>query len=290
MFLLLRLSLVLAGMLGIVYLAALLFLYLRQTRLIFLPSAQIEATPAEVGLVYQEVSLPVRHDFTQKLHGWWIPATGQEVGVLLYLHGNGLNISANVAHAHRFHKLGLSVLLMDYRGYGKSVGGFPTEAKVYEDAQLMWNYLTQTRKIPADRIFIYGHSLGGAIAIDLAVHHPNAPGVIVDGSFTSMADMARLNPLFSRFPINFVLTQRFNSIRKVRALQMPVLFIHGTADDRVPSFMSQALYVAAPEPKFLYLVPQAGHNDVAEVAGDEYLQTTQQFIRQAIASQVSPRP
>ncbi|MGB3266929.1 MAG: alpha/beta fold hydrolase, partial [Microcoleus sp.] len=200
-------------------------------------------------------------------------------GVVLYLHGNGSNVGANVEHAHRFHRLGLSVFLIDYRGYGKSQGDFPSEYRVYEDAEFAWDYLVKQRGIHPNQIYIYGHSLGGAIAIDLAVRHPEAAGLIVEGSFTSVRAMVDFQKgLFWMFPIDFLLTQRFDSLSKVDRLQMPVLFIHGTADTVVPSQMSKKLFDAAPEPKQLYMVPDGGHNNVAEIGGAEYLQRFRQFL------------
>ncbi|WP_180274553.1 alpha/beta hydrolase, partial [Tychonema bourrellyi] len=202
-------------------------------------------------------------------------------GVILYLHGNGLNVGANVEHANRFHRLGLSVFLIDYRGYGKSQGEFPTESQVYEDAQLAWDYLVKQRGINPKQIYIYGHSLGGAIAIDLAVRHPEAAGLIVEGSFTSARAMVDFQSgVYRMFPIDLLLTQRFDSIAKVDRLQMPVLFIHGTADTIVPVEMSKKLFDSAPEPKQLYIVPDAGHNNLAEFAGGEYLQRISQFVKQ----------
>jgi uncharacterized protein len=284
----LKLLLILVGSAIVVYVAVCLFLFLQQTRLIFFPSARIEMTPAAFNLPYEEVWLSVGTDKAAgQINGWWIPATrtervNQRSLTLLYLHGNGVNIGANVAQANYFHQLEFSVLLVDYRGYGRSQGAFPGEAQVYQDAQTAWNYLVQDRKISPDQIFIYGHSLGGAIAIDLAIRHPNAAGLIVQSTFTSMRDMVDRTTPFRLFP-DFLLTQRFASIQKVPDLRMPVLFIHGKADAQVPFDMSVALYAAAPEPKRLYLVPGAGHNDVTSTAGAEYLQVVQRFVQQAQA-------
>src|SRR6476469_492368 len=200
-------------------------------------------------------------------------------GVVLYLHGNDSNVGANVDHAYRFHRLGVSVFVIDYRGYGKSQGDFPSESQVYEDAQLAWDYLVKQRGINPNQIYIYGHSLGGAIAIDLAVRHPEAAGLIVEGSFTSTRAMVNFQKgLFWMFPIDLLLTQRFDSLSKVDRLQMPVLFIHGTADNVVPVEMSKKMFEAAPEPKQLYIVPDGGHTNVAQIGGAEYLQILSQFL------------
>lgn len=262
------------------YLSICIFLFLQQNRFIFFPSPVIEKTPEFFRLSYEEVWLPVpaKSGKVERIHGWWIGSNQPNAKVLLYLHGNGINIGANIAHAYRLHQMGFSILLIDYRGYGRSEGVFPGESRVYEDAETAWNYLVYQRQIPPSQIFIYGHSLGGAVAIDLAVKHPNAAGLIVECSFTSIQNVIAYRNNFWMFPVNLILTQRFDSIKKVPNLKMPVLFIHGTADVIVPAFMSQALYAAAPEPKKLVLVPDAGHNNVAEVDPSRYTQAVQALV------------
>lgn len=265
------------GLVAIAYSSICLFLYAWQTRMIFFPSAQITATPADFGTPFQDVWFPVATSKgTVQLHGWWLPGQGEQT--VLYLHGNGFNVGANAAHASRFNQMGFSVLVFDYRGYGLSEGGFPTEAKVYQDAQAAMNYLVQQRHIDPEDLLIYGHSLGGAIAIELASHHPEVAGLIVESSFTSMRDMVDHAKNLNLFPIDWILTQQFASIDKVSSLSMPVLFIHGLADDKVPPTMSEELYTATPDPKRIWLVPGATHNDVAELTGSEYFQTVQQFV------------
>lgn len=270
------------GALLILYLGLCLFLRYWQSRLIFFPPTEIASSPAEKNLAYKEVWLPVS---TGKIHGWWIPSSQADAPALLYFHGNGSNIGDLINRASRFHELGLSVLLIDYRGYGKSSGPFPNESLVYEDAQAAWTYLTQTRQLPPEKIFLYGHSLGGAVAIELARQHPQLAGIIVEGSFTSIGAVAKEVSLYRLFPIDWILTQKFDSINKIPDLKMPKLFIHGTADEVVPSKMSQELYAAASQPKQILLVPEAGHNDVAKLGGVEYLQAIAQFIERASQSE-----
>ncbi len=232
---------------------------------------------------YQDVYLPVStaSGKTSYIHGWWIPST-PEAPVWLFLHGNGSTIGDEVKRPFWFHQLGYSTFMIDYRGYGRSPGKFPTESSVYEDVEAAWNYLTQEQKIPPEKIFVYGHSLGGAIAINLALRHPEIAGLAVEGTFTSMRIM--VNHLYSQFlifPVDLILNQRFDSLSKVRSLQMPVLFIHGTADRLIPAHMSQTLFDAAPEPKQLLLVPEAGHHNVGELGGEQYFQAIRLVVEQA---------
>lgn len=278
--LLFRLFIWLGVVVAIAYLAVCIFLFLQQSRFIFFPAKVIETTPEFFHLAYEDVWLPVnaKSGKVARIHGWWIGASQLNAKVLLYLHGNAINIGANVAHAHRFHQLGFSVLMIDYRGYGRSEGGFPTESQVYQDAATAWDYLVYQRQIPPSQILIYGHSLGGAVAIDLALKHPDAAGLIVESSFTSIRKVVAYRNNFWMFPVDSILTQRFDSIGKVSNLKIPVLFIHGTADVIVPAFMSQDLYAAAPEPKKLVLVPGAAHNNVAEVAASVYLEAVRSFV------------
>ena len=295
---LLKTGLAIAGLILAAYLVLCAYLLFRQNRLIFFPSPLLEVTPAELGIAYEEVWLPVNGGFStavevggDRIHGWWMPAQSRAASsnkVLLYLHGNGGNIGDNLVHAGRFHQLGFSVLLIDYRGYGLSQGSFPTEQSVYEDAETAWRYLTQVRGVAPEQIYLYGHSLGGAIAIELASRHPDAAGLIVQGSFTSMHAMASWLGQYRLIPVQLLLRHRFDSIDKVNSLQMPVLFIHGIDDTEVPASMSQQLYETAPDPKQLWLVPQANHNDVATVTGLEYLHRIQQFVALVQAHQPAP--
>lgn len=237
-------------------------LFFTQPYLIFKPTRAFQKTPEFYNIKYQNVYLPVPGSSSNEvIHGWWIPSQRRNLGTLLYLHGNSLNIGSNITQAYRFHQMGFSVFLIDYRGYGKSKGNFPSESQVYQDAQIAWNYLVKQKQIPANQILIYGHSLGGAVAIDLAVKHPEAAGLIVKNSFTSMQKMAGINPYFRIFPVSLILRHRFDSLTKVKSLRMPVLFVHGTADTMIPNTMSKTLYAAAPEPKQLLLVPGAKHNN-----------------------------
>lgn len=267
---------------GIAYLGICIFLLVRQRWFIFFPSPVIEKTPGDLNLPYQDVRLPVISKLgkTEKIHGWWIKSSQQNAPVVLYLHGNGINIGANINHSKIFYELGFSVLLIDYRGYGWSHGNFPSEKSVYEDAMTAWKFLVKTQNILPENIIIYGHSLGGAIAIDLAIKQPKAAGVIVESSFTSILEMVAIQKRFSLFPVKLLLNQKFASIDKLPKLKIPILFIHGTADSSIPSFMSEKLYAVAPTAKNLILVPGADHNNIATTVGLEYLKWIKSFVNQ----------
>jgi fermentation-respiration switch protein FrsA (DUF1100 family) len=264
------------------YVLICLALWLGQGHLIFFPSKELTITPAHYRNAYEDVSLASTNG---ELTGWWLASHESGAKVLLYLHGNGGNLSDNAAQTARLNRLGLSVFIIDYRGYGRSSGKFPSETTVYEDAESAWKYLTEQKHFSPHDIIIYGHSLGGAVAIDLAAKHPEAAGLITESSFTSIRAMSTLDKHYLVFPIFLILNQRFDSIDKVDRLKMPVLFIHGSADEVVPTWMGQALYQAAPQPKRLLIVPGGHHMDSGEVGGKQYLDAVRDFI-QSISSPV----
>ena len=270
-----KFTLIILGLLISTYLGLCLLLRVKQTRLIFHPSPIIKSTPADYDLPYEEVWLTVS---TGKIHGWWISASKLEAPTILYFHGNGSNNGDVVNRALRFSQLGFSVLLIDYRGYGKSDRTFPDETLVYEDGEAAWQYLTQNKAIKPENLFIYGHSLGGAIGIEMATRHPEMGGLIVESSFTSMNAMADIMGYSRFFPLEFILTQKFDSINKISQIEVPILLIHGTEDEVVPSFMSQELYNVASSAKKLHWVAGAGHNDVPRVGGENYLKIVSHFV------------
>jgi pimeloyl-ACP methyl ester carboxylesterase len=256
------------------------YLWARQAHFIFRPKRIITSTPADYNLPFQDIYIHVDdgNDEIERIHAWWLPAESPGDRYLLYLHGSALNIGANITHARRFHQMGFSVLLVSYRGYGKSDGTFPSEAQVYSDARAAWSFMAEQKGIDPETIFIYGHSLGGAVAIQLAVDHPDAGGLIVEAAFTSIADMALQIPKYRIFPIELIVNQRFDSIDKVGQLQVPVLYIHGTDDKLVPYDMSRDLYKRTASAKQLKFIPGGGHNNSAAVGGDEYLQAVENFV------------
>jgi uncharacterized protein len=276
-----------ARLAGLAYLSACLALFLGQERLVFEPKAGIQDTPAARKLAYKEVWVPVTTKPgapTEKMYGWWIPSQGKVMGTILYFHGQSDNISGNIDRAYQFTQLGFSVLLVDYRGYGKSEGSFPSEKQVYADASAIWDYAIDKLKIKPEETIIYGHSLGGAIAIDLAKQKPQAGGTIVQSSFSSMSEQLDRAWWSKLFPVPLLLTQKFDSLSKVKSLQMPVLYVHGTADRTIPPEMSRALYSATPAAaKKLILVANGDHsNSTPEYSTEHHLEAIVQFAQQSL--------
>lgn len=252
-------AIVLASALALFYFAAGAYLWLEQRDMIFEPAHGAERTPAMLGLAAQEHWIPVGGGAgAGLLHSWWIAGPAADAPTLLFLHGSDCNVGNELDHAARLRAIGFNVLLIDYRGFGQSTGGQPSESKVYEDAEAAWNFLNSEKRLRPAQVVLYGHSLGGAIAIDLATRHADAQALIVESTFTSMSEMAGLRH-YGIFPVDLVLNQRFNSIAKVGKLQLPVLFLHGTSDEIIPYRMSEQLFESVRAPKALQLIPGGDH-------------------------------
>ena len=221
-----------------------------------------------------EASLPVQAGKeTQHVNSWWWPAEDPKAPAVLYLHGARWNLTGQLFRIQQLHDFGFSVLAIDYRGFGKSDGDLPSEETVYEDARVAWQALMQRQPDPKRR-FIYGHSLGGAIAIDLASRldrsgAPQARGLIVESSFTTLADIAK-SFSYPWLPLQLILSQKFDAIDKIAQVGMPVLVVHGTDDRYVPSRFSEQLFEAAPGRKKLLLIEGGTHNNSMRVGQSAY--------------------
>ncbi|MEC5396875.1 alpha/beta hydrolase [Uliginosibacterium sp. H1] len=260
-----------------------------QRGLIYRPSAQLERTPDNAGLGYQDVWIdaPAAGSFNDgKVHGWWLPAREADAPALLFLHGNAGNLGYNLGIVERLATLGYSVLAIDYRGFGRSSPGVPDEPALYADAQAAWKELAKLAPRASRRV-IYGHSLGGAVAIDLASRVPDAGALIVESSFTSMADMAEVRG-YGWLPVSFILTQHFASRDKIARVSVPTLFIHGERDGMVPATMSRQLFELAKGPKELLIVPGARHANAGMVAGEQWRQAIQQVSTPSTLSAAVP--
>ncbi len=273
----------LTGTLFSSYFATCLYLYFYQRYIIFNPKESIETLPnaPRLQLPYQEVWISIGKS-SEHLNAWWIQAklrSPHQDKVILYFPGRSGNKGDNLFRTEGFHQIGFSVLTIDYRGYGNSGGNFPSEQQVYEDALAAWLYLTKKRRISPKNIYIYGESLGGAVAIDLAVKHPEAGGVIVQSSFTSMIAVAKKQANWlSLLPLQSIVTEKFDSLSKVSKLKIPVLFLHGKADKIVPYSMSQQLYKTAPQPKSILLISDKGHIAIYKAGKDSYLKAIDKLV------------
>jgi fermentation-respiration switch protein FrsA (DUF1100 family) len=266
----------LAG-LALIYVALGVTLYLFQGSMVFLanlPGRALEATPADIGLKYEDVQFDTADG--ERLHGWYLPAVNAR-GVLLFFHGNAGNISHRLESIMIFNRLGLDVLIVDYRGYGRSTGK-PTESGTYRDAQAAWNYLLVERQAPPGRIVIFGRSLGGAVGAWLAAGLPaeqTPAAVIIESSFTSGADMARR--LYPVYPARLLTRLKYPVVDYAARLKCPVLVVHSRNDEIIPFSMGQAIYAAAPQPKdFIEL--RGDHNAGFWISREEYTAGLAEFL------------
>jgi alpha-beta hydrolase superfamily lysophospholipase len=245
-----------------------------QASFIFLPSPVVETTPGDLGVKFEKVALPISGG---QVAGWWVPSEDPQAATLLYSHGNATNIGANAEGVVRFQKAGLNVFIYDYRGYGESTGGPPREKLAYEDAERAWTYLVAERRIAPATIVIYGHSLGGVVAIDLASRHADAGALITESTLTSIADLADGMRAGRLLPVRLILTERFDALSKIRAVHVPTLILQGQ-EDAAHLTMGQRLYEAANDPKQRAVIPGGGHNDSAEVNPTAYFAAFNGFL------------
>jgi uncharacterized protein len=202
----------------------------------------------------------------ERLHGWWIPSPRRPpLAQVLFLHGNGGNISHRLGTAKLLVEAGFDLLLFDYRGYGLSSGA-AREQGTYRDARAARVALLARAGLDPARIVYLGESLGGAVAAELALDQPPS-GLVLQSTFTSVRDMARIH-----YPVvpGFVVPNAYPTLDRIPRLRAPLLVIHGERDDIVPVSHGRALFEAAPDPKTLHVIRGAGHNDLVEVAGTGY--------------------
>jgi len=252
-----------------------------QDQLLFQPSSRLIATPDAAGMAYETVRLNT--DDGETLHGWWVPAgdvsretSGESpMRTLLFFHGNAGNISGRLQSVQQFHRLGLNVLIVDYRGYGESTGT-PSEQGLYRDAETCWRHLTEARGIAPDSIVVFGRSMGGGPATWLATkHRPGA--LILESVFTNVPDVGAHHYPF--LPVRAMATNQFDNEARVAEVDVPTLHIHSRGDRVVPFELGREVYEAAADPK-QFLEIEGGHNDGFLVSEDAYLQTIEDFLSQ----------
>jgi len=239
---------------------------------LFQPERGFYITPDRLGLAYEDMVFQAQ-DGTG-LHGWFIPGRGP--AAILFMHGVAGNISHRAENAAALHaNLGTHVFLFDYRGYGRS-SGEPSEEGTYLDAEAAFETLRKRPDVDPERIILFGHSLGGAVAIELAVRlGKRICGLIVESSFTTGREIAKF--LFPVAPRNAI-PEFYNSLDKIGRVEAPVLVTHAEQDSLLPLEMGQALYAAAREPKYFYLVPGADHPNIYQIGGRAYFEQLATFI------------
>ncbi len=239
--------------------------------MVFYPLEKIEVTPTEWELDYKQVNLKI--ETGDVISGWYIPHPEAEK-TILFFHGNGGNISHRGDSLYIFHKLKLNVLIIDYPGYGESEGQ-PSENGLYQSANAAWLYLIKDKKINPEKIIIFGRSLGGVVATDLA-SRVKAGGLILESTFSSARDFVDVTfPVFSYF---MYLRYSFNSLNKIKSVKMPLLSIHSPDDEVIPYKLGQKLFNAAPSEK-VFLQIKGGHNDGFMQSIRPYMQTLRIFIQ-----------
>lgn len=254
------------------YVVLVAFIYAMQAGMLYLPDMpgrELAATPGTIGLEYEDVSLETGDGVG--VHGWFVP--GSSLRVLLYFHGNAGNISHRLASIKDFHELGLSVLIIDYRGYGQS-GGKPTERGLYRDAAAAWQYLATDRGLSPDDIIVFGRSLGGSVASWLAVEK-NPAALIVDSAFTSVPDIGQ--ETYPWLPVRLLARFRHPTREYVANAACPVLVVHSRDDEIIPFHHGEAIFSVANEPK-TFLEIRGGHNDAHSTSAAAYRDGVHAFI------------
>jgi uncharacterized protein len=228
----------------------------------------------DVWIDYKSVH-PESRGEAVRLHGLWLPQTDPVAPVLLYLHGARWDVRASTPRMRRMHELGFAVLGIDYRGFGRSSEALPSETLAGEDARAAWSWLAEQHG--SKRRFVFGHSLGGAIAVQLAHEVSDEAGLIVEGTFTSIPDVFQ-SLRWGWVPITWMITQRFDAASRIAEVGSPVLVVHGSNDGMVPPHLGRALFDKAREPKRFVLVEGGAHHNTNYVGHEQYRQAVAELF------------
>lgn len=232
------------------------YLYFNQHKMVFFPSSDIVITPSDLNLNFEDHFLNVTD--SDSIHAWFLPNRNDSSSnrVLLFCHGNAGNMSHRMETAEFIIRQGYSIVMFDYRGYGRS-SGIPTEDNLHDDAQAVYDWLLNSKQVSAEDIIIFGRSLGGAVAVDLASRN-ECGGLIVESSFTSIEDMGRR--MFPYMPVKLLIRFDFNALEKISRINCPVLVTHSPTDEIIAFELGRKLFDHAPDPKQFYEL-SGGHND-----------------------------
>jgi uncharacterized protein len=266
-----RVLLVLLVIAALGYGAAALWLMGQETRLVFEAGATLG--PARPAIPYEEIALS-RADGARQF-AWLMSQPAADAPWVLYLHGNASTIASrvNIAHCEQLHRLGLNVLVPEYRGFA-GLEGTPTEAALASDARAAYDYLRSTRRVSPGRLVVYGWSLGGAVAVTLAAAVDQA-AVVLEAAPASMA--ALLQDRYPLFPMRLLVRNTFEAHRTIDRVGSPILILHGTADRVVPIEEGRRLFEAASEPK-AFVELRGGHTDAIEIDADRLAGTVRAFL------------
>jgi fermentation-respiration switch protein FrsA (DUF1100 family) len=258
-----------------IYLGLLVLLRLSESRLIYFPGAYRTLTPppASLQLPVERITMTTEDGVT--LVGWIIRAAPDTGYWLLICHGNAGNLSEfdRPLHYAGLRQLGLNLLAFDYRGYGES-GGAPSEPGLYRDVDAAYRFLRANEGVPAERIIVFGHSLGSAVAVDLA-SRASVAGLIVEGAPSSV--IQRGQELYPYIPVRWIAASRFNSMEKITRIRVPKLFLHARSDEVIPLAHGRRLFEAAPPPK-TFVELNGGHGDAFDLDSTRYFTSVRQFV------------
>jgi len=256
------------------YLGVCVLARLLQSWLMYFPTRGYPTTPSDLGLDFEDLTLKTGDGVS--IAAWFVPHADPK-GTVIFCHGNAGNISDRLDSVKLLHNMGVNVLIFDYRGYGRSEGR-PSEQGTYKDAEAAWRYLVDTRGELPQQVVLFGRSLGGAVAIDLAKrHHPGA--LVVESTFTSAVDVGRLH--YPLLPVRLLLSYRYDSISKVPHITCPKLFLHGRDDTLIPFDNGLKLFEAAAGPKQFIETP-GGHNEGGFTYSREYTDRLERFLSDAL--------
>lgn len=247
-----------------------LYLFYFERKSIFYPTKRIDFTPDVIGLKYED--LYFRTNGGVRLNGWWIPARNPRA-TLLFCHGNAGNIGDRMEFIGLFNEMNLDLFIFDYRGFGKSAGR-PNESGTYLDAVSAYNYVRSNKDVPEDKIILFGKSIGGNVAIDLATK-VNAALLISDSAFTSTVAMGR--QVYPFLPVKLIITQRYDALSKIGKIDLPKLIIHSKEDEIVPFHHGEELYAAADVPKEFF-VTEGSHNEAIFTHRTKYKEGLESFL------------
>lgn len=259
------------------YLTAGAFVYFRQGALIFpAPKAWARVSPASYGLTFEDLQIPVRSN--EYVHGWWIPSRKSTPKAILVLHGNAYVMEDMGEEVSALHQIGADLLIIDYRGYGLSTAISPDEKSTTEDAEAAFVYLMQRRNISAANLFALGSSIGSGPATELAFRHKGLGGLILESPMTSIEAVSAQHWVFRLYPLKVLLRSRFDNLSKIRSIESPLLVVVGTSDTLTPVAMAEAIFANARGPKALYLVRDAGHDDVMSFSNTSLTGILRKFV------------